>query len=386
MNKKYIQISSPSTDNREWKETKKSFHNGWITQGPKVYEFEKLFKNKFSYKYALAVSSCTAGLHLALLALGIGKGDEVILPSFTWVSSANVVEQVGAKIVLVDIQKDNFNISLSEILKKINKKTRAIIVTHLFGNVFDVNQLKKKITKKIKIIEDCACAVGASHKDIFAGNLGDIGVFSFHPRKIITTGEGGMIVTKNKKIYETLNSYRNHGASISEEQKNKSNKPYLMPDFIVPGLNYRMTDIQGAVGKVQLLKFDDLLINRIKWSNYYKEKINNIDWLSVPREISNSQNSLQAFVLLVNKDKIHITRNKIMEILELNSIASRPGTHAIHMLNYYKRKYQYTKNQYINSRIASENSLALPLHKSITKSQYDYIIKIIYLIDKKYKK
>ena len=243
MEKRNIAISLPATGEDEWQAVREPILSGWLTQGPKVAEFEKQFAKRHQVNHALAVTSCTTGLHLILAAMEIGPGDEVIVPAFTWVATANVVLHCGATPVFVDVCKKTFNMDPAQILKKVTKKTKAIIPVHLFGLCADIDDIKSIIPTHIKIIEDAACAVGASYNGKWAGSLGDAASFSFHPRKSITTGEGGMVTTNNTKLAQHMNQMRNHGASISEEQRHKGQKPYVLPDFNLLGFNYRMTDL-----------------------------------------------------------------------------------------------------------------------------------------------
>lgn len=187
------------------------------------------------------------------MGLNVGQGDEVIVPAFTWVSTANVVLYCGAKPVFCDINPKTFNLDTTKLKEKITSRTKAIIPVHLFGLCADMDEIQR-IAGSIPLVEDGACAAGAGYKERAAGSLGKIGCFSFHPRKSITTGEGGMLTTNDDKLAETLSQLRNHGASISEEERHKGPKPFILPDFNLLGFNYRMTDIQGAVGCVQLKK------------------------------------------------------------------------------------------------------------------------------------
>ena len=254
--KRNIPISIPDTGTEEWEAIREPLETGWITSGPKVKEFETLFAEMHGVKHAFAVTSATNALHLALVALGVGSGDEVIVPAFTWVSTANVVLYCRAKVVFIDIDLNTFNLDISDLKNKITPKTKAIIPVHLFGLCADIDSIKKIAGDKIHIIEDAACAAGAMYKGNYAGSLGDFGCFSFHPRKSITTGEGGMITTNNKELAEKVSVLRNHGANISEEQRHHGSKPYILPEFNVLGYNYRMTDLQGAIGTVQLKKLN----------------------------------------------------------------------------------------------------------------------------------
>ena len=375
--KKKILISEPFIDKKEINSVANVLKSGWITQGPKVREFENLFSKYHNSKYAVALSSCTTALHLMLLAAGIKKNDEVIIPSFTWVSTANAVLYIGAKPVFVDVNIKNYNIDINLIKKKITKKTKAILLVHLFGLCVDIFNLKRKISKNIIILEDCACAAGSKIGKKYAGTLGLAGAFSFHPRKIISTGEGGMILTNNYSLYKKLIQLRNHGASISEEDRHKSDKPYFMPHFNVLGYNYRMTDLQGAIGIEQTRKLKIISKFQKKWANFYFKELKNIKWLELPVIPKNFTHGWQAFVILVKKNKIKKSRNNILEYLNEHGISCRPGTHAIHTLSYYKKKYKIKETEFLISKMCQDQTIALPLHNGMNEKDFKYIIKII---------
>ena len=377
MKKKNIEISRPLTGVEEWKEIKESILSGWLTQGPKVRKFEEMFSQYHRAKYSLATTSCTTALHLALLANNIGKGDEVIVPAFTWVSTANVVLYCGAKLVLADVDKKTFNICISDVLSKITGKTKAVIPVHLFGLCVDIDKLKKGLPKTVKIIEDAACAAGAIYKNKFAGTLGDAAAFSFHPRKSITTGEGGMLTSNNKKFIIKAEKLRNHGAEISEEQRHKGPKPYLLPDFNFLGYNYRMTDIQGSVGIAQIRKLNRIIKERSKWAKFYRRELSKIEWILCPSEPKVGRHSWQAFVMYINPESSPAKRNDIMDFLEKKGISTRPGTHAIHTLNYYAKKFNYKPKNFPNAFDCQNNTIALPLHNFMSKSDYEFVVKCI---------
>lgn len=373
MKKRIIPISLPSMDNKELEALKTPIQTGWITSGPKVREFEKNFAKRHQVDHAIAVTSATTALHLALVAIDIGPDDEVIIPAFTWVSTANVVLYQGANVVFCDIDPNTFNIDPNKLKDKITSKTKAIIVVHLFGLCAPMDQIKS-IAGDIPIIEDGACAAGSSYKGTSAGGLGLIGCFSFHPRKSITTGEGGMITTNNHNIAEKIQVLRNHGASISEEQRHNGDKPYLLPDFNVLGFNYRMTDLQGALGVVQLSKLDQFINERNKWAKYYIDALSCIEWLNLPEYSNEYKHGWQSFVMLVDERKSPISRNEIMEKLQSEGISTRPGTHAVHMLNYYSIKYKIKPEDYPGAEIANNTSISIPLHNKMVKEDFDYVI------------
>lgn len=376
LNKRIIPISLPVTGQEEWEALKEPIMSGWLTSGPKVREFEQLFAERHGVKHALAVTSATTALHLALVALGIKEGDEVIVPAFTWVSTANVVLYCGAKVVFVDIDPFTFNIDAEDLSKRITSKTKAIIPVHLFGLCADIDKIKE-IAGNIPLIEDGACAAGASYKGTPAGGLGTIGCFSFHPRKSVTTGEGGMITTNDDKLAEIMGMLRNHGASISEEQRHHGAKPYMLPDFNALGYNYRMTDLQGAVGVVQIKKLDQFINEREKWANFYTKELNSIPWLRTPKHGADYKHGWQSFVTFVDESKSPASRNEIMELLQQQGISTRPGTHAVHMLNFYKEKFNIQPSDYPGAQAANDYSMSIPLHNRMVAEDFDYVVSVI---------
>jgi len=371
-----IQISLPVTGEEEWHALKEPLYSGWLTSGPKVREFEQLFAERHQVKHALAVTSATTALHLALVALGIKSGDQVIVPAFTWVSTANVVEYCGAEVVFVDIDPLTFNLDVNDLRHRVTNKTKAIIPVHLFGLCADVDAIKK-IAGDIPLIEDGACAAGAEYFGRPSGGLGTIGCFSFHPRKSITTGEGGMVTTNDDSIAERIGMLRNHGASVSEEQRHRGAQPYILPEFNMLGFNYRMTDLQGAVGVVQIKKLDSFIEERNKWARFYCSELKNIEWLSTPTHQQGFRHGWQSFVTLVDEKKSPMIRNKIMEKLQEKGISTRPGTHAVHMLSYYRNKYKHKASDFPGAELANDCSMAIPLHNRMSPEDYQYVVNTI---------
>lgn len=371
--KRSIPISLPVTGEDEWNAVRESITSGWLTSGPKVREFEENFAKRHNVRHAIAVTSATTALHLALVALDIGPGDEVIVPAFTWVSTANVVLHQGAKVVFCDIDPNTFNIDPLELPKRLSDKTKAIMAVHLFGLCANIDEIKR-VAPGIPIIEDAACAAGAAFNGIPAGGLGIMGCFSFHPRKAVTTGEGGMITTNDDQLADKLSVLRNHGASISEEQRHHGAQPYILPNFNVCGYNYRMTDLQGAIGVVQLSKMDQFIQERNEWVKFYKEGLKDITWMVLPEFRNNYTHGWQSFVTMVDETKSPYSRNEIMKILQQRGISTRPGTHAVHMLNFYASKYNLRPDDFPGARAANDYSMAIPLHNRMVKEDFDYVI------------
>ncbi|HIF58128.1 MAG: DegT/DnrJ/EryC1/StrS family aminotransferase [Gammaproteobacteria bacterium] len=377
MEKRNIPIALPFTGEEEWLAVKEPIESGWLTQGPKVAEFEKQFAVKHQVNNALAVTSCTTGMHLALAALEIGAGDEVIVPAFTWIATANVVLYCGATPIFVDVNPETFNIDPAQIAEKVTTNTKALIAVHLFGLCADMDAIKAALPEHVKIIEDAACGTGAQYKGQFAGSLGNAASFSFHPRKTITTGEGGMVTTNDAELAERMNQMRNHGATISEEQRHHGPKPYILPDFNLLGFNYRMTDLQGAVGIVQLAKLDRFIDERAKWALWYRQQLEGITWLRLPEEPENGRHGWQSFVCYVDPEAAPFSRNSIMEKLQKMGVSTRPGTHAVHMLNLYKQRYDFKETDFPGAKSCNDNSMAIPLHNRMNEQDYSYVVNAI---------
>src|SRR5260370_64667 len=236
-----LAIAAPEMGEEAWQALRQALISGWLTQGPQVAAFEKAFAERHQVNHAVAVTSATTGLHLAMLALGIGPGDEVILPAFTWVSTANCVLYCGATPVFADIDRVTFNIDPAEVKRCLTPRTKAVIPVHLFGLCAEIDEIRAALPPSVHIVEDAACAAGGAYRGQAAGSLGDVGVFSFHPRKSITTGEGGMLTTNDDGLAERARGLRNHGASVSEGQREIGPRAYLLPDLAMLGLHNRMT-------------------------------------------------------------------------------------------------------------------------------------------------
>ena len=249
-----VPITKPFFDEAEKEAIQGPLETGWVVQGPNVHKFEELFAQYTGSRFALATSSCTTALHMALAALGIGPGDEVIVPAFTFIASANVVEYQGARPVFFDIDLDTFKVDVTQIESAVSDRTKAIMPVSLFGLSVDMDPILGIAGKhSLSVVEDAACAIGSLYKGRHAGTLADIGCFSLHPRKVITTGEGGMLTTHNQELAELMEAMRSHGGTISDLERHKKGS-FALPEHNVLGYNYRMTDLQGALGVTQMAK------------------------------------------------------------------------------------------------------------------------------------
>lgn len=384
-----IPISKPFFGEEELDLVQKPIESGWVVQGPYVRQFEEIFASYTGAKHAIATTSCTTALHVSLAALGIGPGDEVIIPSFTWVATANTVEMTGARPIIVDIELDTFNMDVLKLEAALTPKTKVIIPVSLFGISADIQPiLELAHSRGIKVVEDDACATGSWYKGKHAGILSDFGCFSFHPRKAITTGEGGMVITNDDSAAELVRSLRDHGASKSDLARHLGARSYLLPDFNVMGFNYRMTDLQGALGVAQMKRLKWILDERTRIAKRYDEALKGLGWLRSPVLPEGYKHGYQSYVCLFmpeplslsNVLSLNVMRNRLMDTLEEAGIATRPGTHAVHMLGYYREKYNISPQDFPNSYFADQLTLTLPLYPQLSVNEQDYIVEQLYKI------
>jgi len=379
-----IPIAKTNLTKQEFKNIQKPLKSGWLVQGKYVKKFEQQFSTFTGIKHSIAVTSCTSALHLSLSALGFKFNDEAIVPAFTWISSANVVEHLGGKVIFCDIDLKTFNIDANKIESLITPKTKAIIPVHLFGlpsNMDDIMILAKKY--KLWVVEDAACGFGAKFNSKHVGSFGNTGCFSFHPRKIITTGEGGMITTNDSDLAIKLRSMRDHGAEVTDYDRHTSPKPYLLPDFPYAGYNYRMTDIQAALGSTQLGRANHIINERKELACELNKRMLQFSHFQIPFVDRKYDHGYQSYPCLFNSKKITMQalpkinkqRNQLMQNLESLGISTRPATHAVHMLMYYKNKYKIKPGDFPNSYIANQISISLPLYNGMTIDEIDYIIR-----------
>jgi perosamine synthetase len=356
--------------------------SGWVVQGPKVAEFERKFAAYTGAEHALATTSCTTALHLAVRALGLGPGDEVIVPAFTWVSTANVVEYQGARPVFCDIDLATFNIDVAQIESLITPRTVGILPVHLFGLCADMPAILRVAEKhRLWIVEDAACAFGGWIGEAHAGTFGDAGCFSFHPRKSITTGEGGMVTTGNADLAAACRSLRDHGAERSDHQRHHARSAFLLAEYRMVGYNYRMTDLQGALGSVQMDRADQILGRRRELAGAYDARLRSLDWLRVPLVPKGYVHGYQSYVTLfapeepslMNVQALNAERDRLMQRLEDLGISTRQGTHAPVLLGVYRDKYGLRAEDFPHAVIADRLSLTLPLAVQMSGADVDVV-------------
>jgi len=347
-------------------------NNNLLTDGPNLKNFENKFAKFTGAKHAIGVSNATAALQLSLKAIGIGKGDEVIVPDITFVATANAVIFTDATPVIADVSENDFNISLNSIEKSITKKTKAIIPVHFAGKPCQMTKIKQ-IAKKnnIKIIEDCAHGIGTKLNKQHVGTFGETGCFSFYPTKNLTTFEGGMVITNSKKIADKIKLLRNHGIMKSLQDRFSKGKPWDY-DVLIPGYNYRLDEIRSALGVNQLKR---IISNNKKRRNaflYYNSALKTNTGLITPKMEKNEIHSCHLYVLRIKKNK-SVSRDVVFQKFLKNGIRSSVHYKPLHEFSVYK-KFGKTYDNLTNSKKLFKEFLSLPLYPQITKKQQDLVV------------
>lgn len=361
----------------------KPLESGWVVQGPFVAEFEAKFRAFSGAAQAVAASSCTTAMHIAVAALGLKPGDEVIVPAFTWVATPNVVEYMGARPVFCDVDLATFNLDIDHAATLVTPRTVGILPVHLFGLCADMERVLDLARRHgLWVVEDAACGFNAWYKGRHAGLFGDAGCFSFHPRKAITTGEGGMITSASLECAEHCRSLRDHGASRSDHARHTAAAAFLLADYDRLGFNFRMTDLQAAVGCAQMDRAAWIGEERTRVAREYDHALAGLEWLATPHVPSDYAHGYQAYVCLfqpeapsmANVDRLHDWRNRVMARLESRGIATRQGTHAPTLQGYYRNKYGIAPGDFPRATIADRLSLALPLYPGMTPEEQAYVV------------
>jgi perosamine synthetase len=356
-----IWLARPQTDESEIEEVRQVLASGYLSQGPKVVEFEALVSARLGVPYAFATSSATTALHLTLAALELGPGDEVLVPDFTFPATANVVVQQRAVPVLVEIDLETFGVHAADLEQKVTARTRAIMPVHAFGLACDMAPVLEIASRHgLAVIEDAACALGATYREQPCGSLGMAGCFSFHPRKSITTGEGGMIVTADEALAKRIALLRSHGGIRKEGRFT----------FEAAGFNYRLSDIQAAVGVAQMRKFDALLAARRQVAQWYDQELAGASGLRTPVTPAWARHTYQSYIALLDEA---VDRDRVIERLRADGVESTLGTYALHAQPYFSRALELNPGDLPNSFRAFNSSLALPLHAGLEQSDVGYV-------------
>lgn len=367
-----IRLTIPSIDEDDLQITRDTLASGFLVQGARVAEFEKAIASYVGAKHAIVVSNCTAALHLSLLSLDVHAGDLVLVTTYSWPATANVIELCGAQPVFIDIHPDTFNMNaelLAETLDRLlvtaetARRVKAIIPVHTFGQMADMTAIMKIADRHgIPVVEDAACALGAKWDGRQAGTCGVMGCFSFHPRKAITTGEGGAIVTNDDSLARKLRALRNHGLDPDASS----------PEFIMPGFNYRMTEFQAAFGSSQMMKLDRIISARRRLAHHYDNLLEN-DPLLVPVVPSQSFHVYQSYVTLL-PEEIAPRRAEIIRDLKEMGIETNIGTWHMPLTTYFRTRYGYCAGNFPISDSVFKRTLTLPLYESLTGDEQQIVV------------
>lgn len=374
---RFLVFGSPKIGQEEIDEVVDTLKSGWLGTGPKVAKFEQLVREYVDSNYAMAVNSCTAGLHLSLLACGVGPGDEVITTPMTFAATANVIEHVGATPVFADVETSSMNIDPREIEKKITKKTKAIIPVHLAGRPCRMDEILA-IAKKhnLKIIEDAAHAFGSSYKGKKVGTIGDLTCFSFYVTKNLVTGEGGMVTTNNEKMSEFVSLYALHGLSRGawKRYSDEGFKHYLVE---APGYKYNMMDIQAAIGIHQLKRFDEDQKRRVEIWNQYNEAFSDLPLTRPADPEPDTVHSMHLYTILIDLDKLKANREVIQQALHAEGIGIGIHFIAVHFHPFYAKKYNYKRGDFPNAEFISDRTISLPFSAKLSDTDVKDVIRAV---------
>lgn len=369
-----IPIAKPFLGEDEARSAFETVLSGWVTQGPRVAEFEEKFAAFVGARYAVAVSNCTAALHLALLTAGVRPGDEVVCPSHSFIATANAVLQAGARPVFADVGERTYNLDPALAERAISSKTRAILVVHQMGFPADLDAFAEIARRRgVRIVEDAACAAGSEYKSRRIGSHGELVCFSFHPRKVITTGDGGMITTSDPRHRERLMRLRHQGMSVSDLERHVSTR-VVLEGYPEPGFNYRMTDIQAAVGVRQLEKLARIVDERRRVAKRYVSALAGVRGLRLPAEPEGCRANYQSFPVFLEAD-CPMGRDALMQRLLDRGIATRPGIMNAHETEAYRKLFP-SPNLPVSEALAARG-LLLPLYVPMKDEDVDYVVAML---------
>ncbi len=364
-----IPVAKPYFGIEEETAAVEAIRSGWVSQGPKVREFEEKFAEYVGAKYAVATTSCTTALHAALVVSGIRPGDEVIVPSLSFIATANAVVYAGAQPVFADIDPGTCNVTAETIRKALTPKTKAVMPVHQMGLPVDLDPITNLCKERgLILIEDAACAIGSEYKGKRIGGHGNTACFSFHPRKIITTGEGGMITTDSRDLAERLRRIRHHGMSVSDIERHVSSK-VILEEYPEIGYNYRMTDVQAAIGIEQLKKLPSIIDRRRQIADYYKKELSKIPFIRVPDAPDYAFHNYQSYWIEILGSS-PVSRDALMQRLLDRGIATRRGIMAIHNEMCYATHLVFLP---ATERI-TRNTVLLPVYPSMIEEEVQFVI------------
>jgi perosamine synthetase len=372
---KTIPVTRPLVGVAESEAAARVIASGWLTQGPRVAEFEAAVAQYVGADHAVACSSCTTALHMALLACGVQCGDEVIVPSLSFIATANAVRYCGARPVFVDVDRDTMNLDPAAVARAITARTRVLMPVHQVGLPADLDRFRAIAARhRLRLVEDAACALGSEYKGRRIGAAAEFCCFSFHPRKVITTGEGGMIVTQSAEIAERLRLMRQHGMSVSDLARHRADRP-ILEDYVQLGFNYRMSDVQAAIGIEQMKRLDGILARRRELATRYTQAIADLPGVWPPLEPPWARSNYQSYVVRLDDD-FAASRDEVLAALAGRGVAARPGIMTAH-------RTQTCRDQYGEIRLpvteaVSDHTLILPLYPELTDQEQDVVIGVLH--------
>ncbi len=373
----FLPFSLPAIGDEEINEVVDTLKSGWITTGIKTKKFENDFKTYIGCKEAIALSSCTAALHLALVASGVGRGDEVITTPFTFAATGEVIIYVGAKPVFVDIRKDTYNIDPDAIENAITSKTRAIIPVHYGGQPCDMDKIMKIAhDHDLVVIEDAAHAVGAKYKNRMVGTLGDYTAFSFYATKNLTTAEGGMVTTENLENAEKMRILGLHGMSKDAWKRYGAGGSWYY-EIMEAGYKYNMTDIQASIGIHQLARFEKLQKKRNIYAKRYTEALKEIKGITTPYVNPDILHAWHLYTILIDPEILGIDRSHFIEAMTRKNIGTSVHFIPLHLHPYYRDVHRYERGDFPNAEYIYDRIVSLPIYPSMTDDDLDYVINTI---------
>jgi len=364
-----IPLTRPDFGDAEARAVADVLKSGWVVQGPKVAEFESLVAARLGAAHGVATTSCTTALHLALIASAIGPGDEVICPSYSFIATANAVMHAGATPVFADIEPDTWNMDPADVARRVTSKTRAILAVHQVGLAADLDRLKAVAPAGVPIIEDAACAIGSLYKGRPVGSSGNVACLSFHPRKTISLGEGGMVLTNDAALAAHVRVLRSHGASVSDLDRHQA-QGLVYEEYRELGYNYRMTDIQAAIGVEQLARLDDLLARRRAVAGRYNTAFCKVAQIQTPVEPAYATHSYQSYAIRL-RPGCRVGRDEVMRDLIAAGISCRRGIPPIHLEPLYLGRGRVSLP--VTEAVAAE-SIFLPMYASLPESDQARVI------------
>jgi dTDP-4-amino-4,6-dideoxygalactose transaminase len=367
-----IPIMKPAIGEEEAAAAAEAVASGWVAQGPRVARFEEAVAARVGAAHGVALTSCTTSLHLSLVVLGVGPGDEVVVPSLSFIATANAARYVGALPVFADVDENTQNLTDKTIEEVLTPATRAVIVVHQTGVPADLDAIHRVCDPRgIAVVEDAACAIGATYRDRPIGGHSDLVAFSFHPRKVITTGEGGMLMTSNAEWAARLRRLREHGMSVSAAERHQA-RGLVIEQYLETGFNYRMTDIQAAVGLVQLGKLDAIVARRRELARYYRQALHDVPGLSMIGDPPDGQTNYQSFWVVL-PDDFPVSRNDLLGRFMANRISPRRGIMASHLEPAYAGHPHAPLP--VTERLTNR-SVLLPLFHAMTTADQDRVIAV----------